>query len=542
MAQKTKALVVVFQRGMEECVDQNMFDTAVLPGLVRIIFSTFRRFGIEVGSSQLAASEESMSSLLKQTRKVVMTKPVDEADSNNDIADKVATYIVSRLAAAVGEAKHALETSSPGIVKIPSLVGKRNHTHVSSLISKRETQKQATQRASALAQSSLQKVLKVQDGGSSIANGSSHSSNSGEATILQLVDGATRARFESRKVRYDELKAQVQDGESEKIKGLRTSVSDLESERLTIQEEIAEIKMALQKLEAQDEEIATKIGSLEGDIAEEQAASSEEAKKLQEQVQKAKEEARYGNLVGSLSGMMRAYAKVVEAATTKAMESAEGSTLPVEFASIKMETYLQQVLGYFQTETECLSHLKSRLEANSSSVSSLKVELEQVAGLGMDTTVGQLEETVASKQAVIKNDSKMLVACTAEATSMLDDLISRLETYTGALRTCEDLQPIHFELLADIQAEIADSGVSGCDRLNKFIPESRAASPVVVTQFTNTTASSVATPSPQANAKKTKKVAAAGGFPKLTWATASAKPEGKTSFLDIQKEELESKE
>ena len=310
-----------------------------------------------------------------------------------------------------------------------------------------------------------------------------------------------------------------------------------------MQEEIAELKAKLQTLEAKDEELSFTIGGLESDIAKEQMADSEQAKILQEQVRKAKEEARYGNLVGSLSGMMRAYAKTVETATNKSMKAVEGSVLPAEMATNKMETYLQQVLGYFQSEAECLNQLKSRLEANTSKVASLKLELEQVAGLGMSATTAQIEDAIASTEEMIENESNMLVGFTGEATVMLDDLLSRLDTYSAALKTSEDLHPIYYDLLVDIKSEIEDSGVAGGDRLKKFIPESRAASPVVMTEFTNTTASSVATPSPRSNGKKMKKVAAAEAMPKLTWATSASKPstsEGK-SFLDIQKEELESK-
>jgi hypothetical protein len=541
LAQKTKALVVVFQRGMEECVDQTMFDTAVLPGLVRLIFSTFSRCGIDFESAQKIPAEESMVSLLKQTRKVVMMEPIDEADNNKDIADKVATFIVSRMAEAVEEAKYALESSSPATVKIPSLMIKSQGIQVSSLISKRESQKQAAKRACAIARSSMEKVL--QDGNNSSASSSMNGSVV-DISALQLVDDATKARFEARKMRLEELKARVQEGDSEKVSDLKASVSELESERLNLQEKISELKVTLQKLEAQDEEVALKIGSLQGDIAEEQMTDSENTKKLQEQLRQAKEEARYGNLVGSLSGMMKAYAKIVETATTKSMQAVEGTVLPTDLASSKMEAYLRQVLGYFQTEAECLSLVKSRLEANKSKVSSLKLELEQVAGLGMNTTTSQIEDAVASKEEMIENDSRMLVAFTGEATSMLDDLISRLETYSGAVKTLDGLQPIHYDLLVDIYGEIEDTGIAGSDKLKKYIPESRAVSPVVMTEFTDTTASSVATPSPRANDKKMKKVAAAEGLPKLTWASASAMPsssEHKTSFLDIQREELESK-
>ncbi|KAG7344349.1 hypothetical protein IV203_022357 [Nitzschia inconspicua] len=300
----------------------------------------------------------------------------------------------------------------------------------------------------------------------------------------------------------------------------------------------------LLKLEAQEEELGAKISVLEGNIAEEKKSDSDEAKKVQEQLQQVREEVRYGNLVGSLTGMMNAYAKTVEAATSKAMEAVAESAMPVDIASRKMENYLQQVLEYFQTENECLGRLKTRLEDHTSKISSLKLELKQLAGLRMSTTTAQIEQTIESLDESVENDSNMLVAFTCDATSMVDDLINRLEAYLGALKVSKELHPIHYDLLADIHAEIKYSGICGSDRLKKYIPENTALSPIVMTEFTDTTASSVATPSPRENGKKVKKVATAAALPKLTWATLSSNPaasEIKTSFLDIQREELESK-
>jgi hypothetical protein len=544
-------MVVVFQRGIEECVDQNMFDSAVLPGLVGLVFCALNRCGIVFEDSQKAMAEESIRSLLKQTRKVVMMPPMNDTESNNnDIADKVACFIVSRMAESMEEAKYRLNTSGLATVKIPTLTAKSPEIRVASLISKRETQKQAAKRAFEIARSSIDKIL--QNGAytsDSIANGSS--SLFVGASICpslhpawQLVDHATKARFDARKIHFDELKAQIQEGESEKVKKLQASMTELVSERLSVQDRIAELKANIITLEAMDEELALKVDVLERDIAEEQKLGSEQAKKLQQQLLQAKEEARYGNLVGSLTGMMKNYSKTVETATTNSIQAVKGSVLPSEMASNKMEAYLQQVLDYFQTEAECLNQLKIRLESNTSKVSSLRMELEQVAGLGMSTTTSQIEDAIAAKVEVIENDSKMLVGFTGEARGMLDELVIRLESYSTAMKSFEDLQPIHYEVLVDIKTEIDGSGITGSEKLKKFIPETRAVSPVVMTEFTNTTASSVATASPLVNEKKMKKIAAADGLPKLTWATTAPKSwasEEKPSLLAIQKEELESK-
>ncbi|KAL3926789.1 MAG: hypothetical protein SGARI_005497 [Bacillariaceae sp.] len=149
--------------------------------------------------------------------------------------------------------------------------------------------------------------------------------------------------------------------------------------------------------------------------------------------------------------------------------------------------------------------------------------------------MNQIEETISSSEHKINSDSQLLVAFMNDAAVMVEDLISRLATYHEASKLSIDLEPLHKGLLADIKASVDDAGIAGGERLKVYIPPSRAASPVVTTDFTDTTVSSVATPSPQAAPKP----AATGALPKLSWAkaTPASTPQGKPSLLDIQKEE-----
>jgi hypothetical protein len=236
-------------------------------------------------------------------------------------------------------------------------------------------------------------------------------------------------------------------------------------------------------------------------------------------------------------------------ASVKAVESSKS---PQELASTKMANYLQQVKAYFSTEVQCIEELKSRRASNTSQVSSLKLEHEQVSGLGMTATTSQIEGAIASKEKAIMEDSKVIASFTSDTTSMLDDLVARLTAYTkSATEESIGLQSDHISLLIDIRGDL--KRLVSEERLavlETYMPESADNKPTVANSSTDTTASSVATPpsivpTPVLAGKSVPPLVGNGpsALPKLTWAT-TAKPTtsgSKSSLLDIQKEELESK-
>jgi hypothetical protein len=536
VAQKTKAFSTVFKRGIDEANDNTQFETAILPGLVRLVFGPLKKYGIQMEAAEEVALEESVESLLKQARKVVI---LEEADNgNNDISGQVTDFIVARISEAIQTAKLSSDDSISRAVSTP-VTGRKSldKNKVSAFITKREMQKLFAKKAGIVARSSMEKLLP--NGNGFMMNGSSSRADSVSdgVAVPTLVDEVTLAKFDERRMAVEELKSKGRDRESPRLKELRSVVSDLESERLAVQGKIAELKVTLQKLESEDEELAIKLGSVEGDIAEEQMKDSAEAKSLEEQLRKAKEAAKYGNLVGSLSGMMKSYAKTVETATIKKLKADEESKSLEELASSNMGVYLQQLSKYFAAESQCLLQLKSRLQLNTTNVTNLRLEMEQMAGLGLTTTISQIEDSISSSEQMIKSDSQMLVAFMNDAAAMVDDLVNRLAAYHEASKLSGALEPLHKGLLADIKASVDDAGIAGGERLKVYSPPSRAASPIVKTDFTDTAVSSVATPSPQALKFS------AGVLPKLTWASSvpSSVPQRKPSLLDIQKEELASK-
>jgi hypothetical protein len=553
LAEKTTALPVVIRRCMTECSDQAKFDSGVLPGLVRLIFSVLSRCHIDFDDDQSRQAEQNLEKLLKNGRNVALAEPVDGVDKD-EIADRAARFVVSRIYSALEEAKFCMDPSSVGVdARFEAPIVSVKGDALASLVSKRQTHKLTAKKACVAARSSLEKLIASQSGNTSLpeimVNGGTERdvmNGTSDNPLFALVDQETKEKFDRRKLQLEELKSQIQEGESQKLKDLRAAVGALEMERLTVQEKIAELKMSLQRLEAEDEEIAFKIGSVEGDIAQEQMKGTAQAKQLQTRLKEAKEAANFGNLVGSLAGLLKAYGKSLEVATTKTVESIEESKSAEELAFDKMEIYLQQARGYFLSEAQCMEQLKSRIDSNKNEVSSLRMELVQVAGLGMSTTINQIEESIATTESSIATDSKVLASFTMDATSMFNDFMSRLDSYADATNTGKgDLPKSLSRLLIDIPAAVKKLEIPGGERLDAYIPDVSAFEPVITTKFTATTASSVATPPPPPGAASapfasSKPPAIA---PKLTWATA-AKPAAapKTSLLDIQKEELQSKD
>ena len=296
MAEKTSALPRIIKRGISEPTEESKFDKAIMPGIVRMIFCILRRCGIEYDNNQIRIAEENMKNVLSNGRKVLFTKKtgavVDEG--SDDFADRIARYMVSRIAVAVEEAKSPVDPSS-FLMTTPTVINKDQSALLTALISKRQMHHLSAKRASVTAKVALDKLSSSQHSSGAIANGGDNGVQNDP--LLAIVDITTKEKFEQNKIQLENLKVKVQEVESEKLKALRSTADSLEAERLTAQEKIAELKATLIKLEAQDEELAFKLGSVEGDIAQEQIYTSNQTKELNQTLEKTKEEVQYANSV-----------------------------------------------------------------------------------------------------------------------------------------------------------------------------------------------------------------------------------------------------
>jgi hypothetical protein len=556
-AAKTQALPTVIRRGIADCKDQSKFDNAVVPGLVRLLSSLLKRCGIENGPGKVGTAEVNVEALLRHARKVSLSNPGDDCDNpEKGIADRVARFVVSKLAIAMDEAK-LLRAASPNLSfhTLPTSSSHRSD-EVADLVSRREQRKAALERAAVEARSVLNLAIgtAANNNETPMPNGSAHRTTNGEEenVLLALVGQDTVDSIELQKIRLEELKAQSAEGESENLQELRAAVSSAEGERQSIQEKISELKASLEQLALQDEDLVSKIERLKGDVTEEERNASDLAKQRARKVQEAKDAIKYGNSVGALADMLTTYSKSLEAAVGDATTQPailEESKQADDLAVKKMDVYMRHVRSYFVAEAQYVGQLSTRIDSTRQDVARLKMELEQCSGLGMATTTAQMESAVASKEATIDEDSKALEAASKDGPAAFDAFISRLEQYTTASgKESWKLQPVQSKLLLDVVAAAKKLDVANWERLQEFLPEGPpaewheettqpAASASKSIPQTASTAESATSSAPENQARQ-------NVTPKLTWASGGGTPSAarpKTSLLDIQKEELESR-
>jgi len=603
-AEKTSALSTIVRRGIStEVTDQTKFETFVQPGLFGLLVSVLNRCGVEFDDG------ERMENMLKQARKVSLMGAGEdefEEDADIDVADRVATFIVSRIAMAMEEMKEFNNNKiMVGDVHIEDN-DIEDDDALMTLTCLRDKSKVNAKQACVTVRFAMEQLLNSnsdsQDPNLSLLNGNDEGSSfssslDNQNLVLVIVDQDTKDRFDEEKAQLEELKSRILQDESEKVRDLRSSMETLETERSTVQEKIAEVKLSLKKLEAQNEDTIFQIEVLEGDIEKEQRNDNAQAKLLEKQVRAAKEAVKYGNVVGSLASMMKSYGKSLKKATISKLiqhpmtsvgrnnnKDCNSDTGPDVKASAAMDDYLRQVRDYFLTEAKFELQLRQRILSKSNEIAALKLELAQCAGLGMNTTIGQINQSLTSTEKLIDFYSRKLAVLIEDGRSMYNELITRLETYEAAVTSKtgqsketggnnSDSQAsgglVKFSptnLLRDVPAAIKALKIPNCDRLERFVLESSTKepaqsggdadsingessnndrgesaqssllathrlSPAVVPSSVSATATSL----PEASAPV-----------KFTWASAAktkvnSSTTPKQSLLDIQKQELKSR-
>jgi len=603
-AEKTSALSTIVRRGIStEVTNQTKFETFVQPGLFGLLVSVLNRCGVEFDDG------ERMENMLKQARKVSLMGAGEdefEEDADNDVADRVATFIVSRIAMAMEEMKEFNNNKiMVGDVHIEDN-DIEDDDALMTLTCLRDKSKVNAKQACVTVRFAMEQLLNnnsdSQNPNLSLLNGNDEGSSfssslDNQNLVLVIVDQDTKDRFDEEKAQLEELKSRILQDESEKVRDLRSSMETLETERSTVQEKIAEVKLSLKKLEAQNEDTIFQIEVLEGDIEKEQRNDNAQAKLLEKQVRAAKEAVKYGNVVGSLASMMKSYGKSLKKATISKLiqhpmtsvgrnnnkDCNSDTGLDVK-ASAAMDDYLRQVRDYFLTEAKFELQLRQRILSKSNEIAALKLELAQCAGLGMNTTIGQINQSLTSTEKLTDFYSRKLAVLIEDGRSMYNELITRLETYEAAVTSKtgqsketggnnSDSQAsgglVKFSptnLLRDVPAAIKALKIPNCDRLERFVLESSTKepaqsggdadsingessnndrgesaqssllsthrlSPAVVPSSVSATATSL----PEASAPV-----------KFTWASAAktkvnSSTTPKQSLLDIQKQELKSR-
>lgn len=163
----------------------------------------------------------------------------------------------------------------------------------------------------------------------------------------------------------------------------------------------------------------------------------------------------------------------------------------------------------------------------------------------MTTTVGEMEKTLEERETLISTDTALLQRVAEDASAMFESLINRLEEYKAARAAgALALAPIHAESLYGIPFCVQKLGISDGSVLDEYMTtygglSPRNTDPQIVPK-TGTKVAPIGTP--KSNKKETEQGTA---MPKFTWASANKATEKttgqKTSLLDIQKEELQSR-
>ena len=391
------------------------------------------------------------------------------------------------------------------------------------------------------------------------------------------MDQKTKHKLDNEKVRLETLKAQVRDeGESsETVQSLVESKLSLQTKRRGYQENIAELRAALEELESQETDAALQIERLSKQIGEEEQNDDVNTKQLEQEISQAKESVRYGNLVNGLAGMMKTYGKALENATAfKTGNTTEQQTSdsdneignnktvaataePVtkESTSRAMEDYLSKIQNYFLNEAHCATQLQHRLATKTAETTALKSEISQYNSVKslfatQSTITAQIEASIAQNERTIQADTRRIAAITDDGLFMYDALLERLDTYSANI-ALEAFFPT--ELLKGVPAAIRALNivVHDCDvdKLVPFVKEEETTNKTMTIQGSApnqdcegdgvhpSVSGSQAADSTSSSRSTITAVAVA---PKLAWASLGAKvTTPKQSLLDIQKEELD---
>eukprot|EP00980_Cylindrotheca_fusiformis_P007064 scaffold1482_cov120-Cylindrotheca_fusiformis.AAC.6 len=161
-------------------------------------------------------------------------------------------------------------------------------------------------------------------------------------------------------------------------------------------------------------------------------------------------------------------------------------------------------------------------------------------GLGMTTTINQMEQTLKSKEAMVISYTNLVERIKTDSNSIFKDMMDRLEEYkTAQDLSKKSLPPIRAHALQGISQCISTLEVPDGDNLDAFL----AINDIISIQPPPPPTPSNDTMDMADAELKKKPLNGATAAPKLTWAngnSASTKTP-KTSLLDIQKQELESK-
>ena len=541
------------------------------PALVLLLMAVMSRCGIDELKSQFRVElEQKIDQMLKQARKVSLLS--SDEYSETMIGDRVSRFIVSRLTIAMDELREHKTTDEDSSTALYE-----DDMTMALMLSLRDDVEAQAMHACDKLQSSMQSAFcdnsltEIASSGSDDRSSLLVSTNPFEIKdiTLHIVDQDTKKRFFQDRSRLDELKSQVrEEGErSETVQRLRESLFSVETKRKGYREKIAELRAALQELEAQESEATTRIESLSSQLILEEQKEVADTKQLNEDIAQTKEAVRYGNLVFGLGGMMKSYSKSIEKATAfktgreiqynePGISSSDNDSSAVEPLAEEtillraMEDYLSKVRKYFLKEAHCFTQLNQRLATKNAEVRALESELAQynsVKGLFATSTIPtQIKQAIERNIRLIQAYKQKLATHTDHGRVMYEKLLSSLEVYRANSATESESEGVAnlfpSNLLAGVPAAIRILQIveQNCERLAHFVKETseEEIASISATYNPDLDASQTEKPPPKASPLRSYVP------PKLNWASPKKKKEQeesttqRKSLLDIQKEEL----
>jgi hypothetical protein len=370
-AETTSALPTIFHRAITECDDDDQvkFESAVLPAMVRLMATLLNKSN-GISSTSVAETQTVFETLLKQARRIFL---LGEPDAD-DFAGRVSRFLVLRISLAIGEPKAASASETKGLkldTGTSSLMASNSvDKGIAELLSQREMHSKAAKRSSMMVRSACSSL--TANGSTPMTNGSARDTEIEKSDILLALVGVdAKNTFEQRKLNLDEVKAQVKEGESQRLQELRTSSDELHSEREMIQQRITELKLSIEKLKTYDAELCAKVSDVEKEIEEECTNESADASRLHEQVTEASKAVKFGTSVGSLVDMLKRYDDALDKAINGTVESLVIDEDIEAEASKQMDAFLSRARSYFASEAQCVDSLRNRIRASQMEVPEL---------------------------------------------------------------------------------------------------------------------------------------------------------------------------
>ncbi|CAJ1934852.1 unnamed protein product [Cylindrotheca closterium] len=537
----TVALSKIIRRSITES-SSAQFESTILPGMVRLLENLLQKCGMPASDN----NSNSFPSILQQARTVYQMKKT----GSEGIPQRVAEFMVARMYVILKESRisNAKNVDSTKLFhnnnnnKAPATTangkGGIAKKGFAAMYSERETHRIVAKQFGAAALASCRAIVAASNG-SNGSNAQAAAEAAAKTDIFSaIVDDDTNAAFHQHEFMYTELKAQVNDEENKEgnhqaLVGLRSEFEMVQTERNLLATQIEELQKSIAKLEAQDQELVHKQFKIQEEMDDKKGQQSDETKKLNQALQEASVQLQSDEYVRSLVDLLKDFD---DALAERSVQAISQGASPQENASKAMDFYLTRAKNYFQSEASLFQLLQKRIVNNQTQVAEMKREIEMCQGLGMTTTISQMEEDINSKETMVIRDKALVSRIRSDSAGMFDELMVWLEAYNTARdKDPNRLVPISDKIIQGIPPETSKLEVPNGDRLDAFLAIHDIVS-IQPPEFSFEPSEAAK----EEGLEETKKEAA----PKFTWAkspTNVANTSVKKSLLDIQKEELESK-